>query len=129
MELLLMGKLQKLISQLLDGSTVGDAAHESAEIDHIVDASGSTIRTIATPETTFGVEPKTGRVVIVERTEANEGIRSCRTKRDASGDDLIEGRARGFDTGNQANTRLFRRRALRGRVFEMGAFLSVVQLA
>jgi hypothetical protein len=114
---------------LLDSSTVGDAAYEGAEIDHIVDTSGSTIGTIATPETRGGIEPEAGRVVVVERTEANEGVHSGRGKSDARGVDLIEDRAGGFDTGNQPSPPLWPRGAFGGRVFEKGARLSAVPFA
>ena len=65
-------------------------------------ASGRTIRTIATPEVAFGVEPQTGRVIVVEGAEADKGIRSSRLKGNASGDHFVQSRTGSFDTDNDA---------------------------
>ncbi len=67
-------ELEELSNQQFDGGAVGNATKESAKIDDIVSASGRTIRAIATPEIAFWVEPQTGRVIVVEGTEANESI-------------------------------------------------------
>lgn len=59
-----------------DGGPVGDVTNKSPKVDDVMGARGRTIRAIAAPEITLGIEPQARGVVVVERTEADEVIRA-----------------------------------------------------
>ena len=97
-----MLRLQALIRQKADSGPVGDRSPAGAEIDDIVGASGRAIRPVATPQVAVGIDPQTGRVIVVERATTDECMVTGRVQFDTGVVQLVEDGASCFDPGDEA---------------------------
>ncbi len=93
--------LEELIDQLPDGSTIGYAPGESAEVNDIVHPGWATVRAIAAPQERVRIEPEAGSVIVAERVAADEGVQSSRSDDDTSTAHRVERGTSRLDPGNQ----------------------------
>ena len=97
----LFSRLEALIDQQPDGSTIGYAPGQSAEVDPIVHTGCATVAAIAAPQTEVRIEPPAGRVVVVERAAADQGARLAGSQDDARIAHLMQRRTTRLDPRNQ----------------------------
>lgn len=112
--------LEKFARQLFNRGRIGNAMVHRPKVDHIVRARRWTIGSIASPETSLGIEPQTRRVIRMERTETHPRVGAHRSQCHSSRDHFIQDQPRGFDVGNHTLSNLRRVLALSERMHSRG---------